>query len=98
VKRATEKGRGISRRGFLSASLAAVSAAGLRARSAAAGQDAAQGAAPAKPALKIKDYRTLGRTGFKVSDISFGAGDLSNDNVLRAALEAGVNYIDTAEH
>jgi aryl-alcohol dehydrogenase-like predicted oxidoreductase len=84
----------------LSASLAAVSAAGLGARSAAAGQTAGQDAAPvpAKPALKIKDYRTLGRTGFKVSDVSFGAGDLSNDNVLRAALDAGVNYIDTAEH
>lgn len=98
MKRATEKGGAISRRGFLSASLAAVSAAGLRAQGAAAGQDTAQEAPPAKPALKIKDYRTLGRTGFKVSDISFGAGDLSNDNVLRAALDAGVNYIDTAEH
>jgi len=98
MSRATEKGRGISRRGFLSASLAAVSAAGLRAQGTAAGQDAAQAAAPAKPALKIKDYRTLGRTGFKVSDISFGGGDLSNDNVLRAAIDAGVNYVDTAEH
>lgn len=48
--------------------------------------------------LKIKDFRTLGRTGFKVSDISFGAGQLSNANVLEQALNLGINYIDTAEH
>ncbi|NIM98233.1 MAG: hypothetical protein GTO24_09190, partial [candidate division Zixibacteria bacterium] len=48
--------------------------------------------------LKIKEYRTLGRTGFKVSDIGFGAGNLNNPNVLDAALDMGVNYIDTAEH
>jgi len=57
-----------------------------------------QAAAPAKPELRIKEYRRLGRTDFKVSDISVGGGPLSNDNVLRAALEAGINYIDTAEH
>lgn len=47
---------------------------------------------------EIKNYRTLGRTGFKVSDIGYGAGPLTNANVLRAALHMGVNYIDTAEH
>jgi len=48
--------------------------------------------------LKIKDFRRLGRTGFKVSDISIGAGGLTNANVLEQALNMGVNYIDTAEH
>lgn len=44
---------------------------------------------------KIKEFRTLGRTGFKVSDISSGGpGDPA---VLKALLDAGVNYIDTAE-
>lgn len=44
---------------------------------------------------KIKEFRTLGRTGFKVSDISSGGpGDVA---VLKALLDAGVNYIDTAE-
>lgn len=44
---------------------------------------------------KIKEFRTLGRTGFKVSDIgSGGPGDVA---VLKALLDAGVNYIDTAE-
>jgi len=45
--------------------------------------------------LKIKAYRTLGRTGFKASDIS--SGGPSNVAVLNALLDAGVNYIDTAE-
>lgn len=44
---------------------------------------------------RIKEYRLLGRTGFKVSDIAAGA--IQDEGVLQAALEAGVNYIDTAE-
>lgn len=44
---------------------------------------------------KIKEYRTLGRTGFKASDISVGG--LYDESLLNALLEAGVNYIDTAE-
>lgn len=48
-----------------------------------------------RPSLKIKEYRILGRTGFKVSDI--GAGSIHDEGVLNAALDAGVNYIDTAE-
>jgi predicted aldo/keto reductase-like oxidoreductase len=48
--------------------------------------------------FKINEYRTLGRTDFKVSDVSFGAGNLNNANVLAAALDMGINYIDTAEH
>jgi predicted aldo/keto reductase-like oxidoreductase len=44
---------------------------------------------------RIKEYRTLGRTGFKVSDI--GAGDFDDPGPFRALLDAGVNYIDTSE-
>ena len=44
---------------------------------------------------KIKEYRTLGRTGFKVSDIS--SGMISNESVLKTLLKSGVNYIDTSE-
>lgn len=43
----------------------------------------------------IKEYRTLGRTGFKVSDLSSGAP--SSEAVLRALLQSGVNFIDTGE-
>ena len=44
---------------------------------------------------KIKEYRTLGRTGFKVSDISIGYP--FSEAVLKAALNAGINFIDTSE-
>lgn len=44
---------------------------------------------------KIKEYRTLGRTGFKVSDI--GCGSPPNESILNALLKSGVNYIDTSE-
>ncbi|MCK4763851.1 MAG: aldo/keto reductase [Candidatus Aminicenantes bacterium] len=58
----------------------------------------AQGAEPEEKKTnptKIKEYRTLGRTGFKASDI--GVGKPLNAAVLGALLDAGVNYIDTAE-
>jgi predicted aldo/keto reductase-like oxidoreductase len=42
---------------------------------------------------KIQNYKTLGRTGFKVSDIASGAP--SSETVLRAMLQSGVNFIDT---
>lgn len=52
-------------------------------------------AAPAAPVVKVKEYRTLGRTGFKVSDIS--SGFVNEEALLNQILDAGVNYIDTAE-
>jgi aryl-alcohol dehydrogenase-like predicted oxidoreductase len=52
-------------------------------------------------------YRNLGRTGFKVSEISFGAwaigadwGHVSEDDAMKtlhAAIDNGVNFIDTAD-
>jgi predicted aldo/keto reductase-like oxidoreductase len=44
---------------------------------------------------RIKEYRTLGRTGFKVSDL--GTGDFDDPGPFRGLLDAGVNYIDTSE-
>jgi aryl-alcohol dehydrogenase-like predicted oxidoreductase len=53
------------------------------------------------------NYRALGRTGWKVSEISFGAwaiggawgsvDDVESMAALRAALDCGVNFIDTAD-
>lgn len=53
------------------------------------------------------NYRTLGRTGWKVSDVSFGAwaiggawGHVSDQDALAAlhrAIDSGVNFIDTAD-
>jgi len=48
-----------------------------------------------QPSPKVKEYRILGRTGFKVSDIA--CGSIYDEGVLSAMLDAGVNYIDTAE-
>lgn len=46
---------------------------------------------------KIQKYNPLGKTGLKVSDVSFGAISLFEPNVLRYAYDCGVNYFDTAE-
>jgi len=46
---------------------------------------------------KIREYRTLGRTGFKVSDIGCGPARMTNENLLKAVIDSGVNIIDTAE-
>jgi aryl-alcohol dehydrogenase-like predicted oxidoreductase len=53
------------------------------------------------------NYRTLGRTGWKVSEISFGAWaiggawgpvrDADSLDALRAGLDEGMNFIDTAD-
>ena len=48
-------------------------------------------------APRIKEYRTLGRTGFKVSDIAFGSAELADPSLLQAILDVGVNYIDSSE-
>jgi aryl-alcohol dehydrogenase-like predicted oxidoreductase len=53
------------------------------------------------------NYRSLGRTGWKVSDVSFGAwaiggswGHVSDEDAMAAlhkAVDSGVNFIDTAD-
>jgi len=45
----------------------------------------------------IRKYRTLGRTGFKVSDIGFGTGRLRDPVLVRYAYDKGINYFDTGE-
>ncbi len=44
----------------------------------------------------IRQFRLLGRTNFKVSDISFG-GSFSDSNVVRYGYDRGINFFDTAE-
>jgi aryl-alcohol dehydrogenase-like predicted oxidoreductase len=44
---------------------------------------------------KIQDFRILGRTGFKVSDLAIGY--VNDEGVMAAMLDAGMNYIDTGE-
>jgi predicted aldo/keto reductase-like oxidoreductase len=45
---------------------------------------------------KVSGYRPLGRTGFQMSDISFGCSGLADPNVARRAVERGINYFDTS--
>jgi predicted aldo/keto reductase-like oxidoreductase len=47
---------------------------------------------------RIQSYRTLGRTGFEVSDLSLGGSFLREPNVVRYAFDKGINYIDTSEY
>ncbi len=42
------------------------------------------------------EYRILGKTGLKVSALSFGVAGLTDPAVLSEALEKGINYFDTA--
>jgi aryl-alcohol dehydrogenase-like predicted oxidoreductase len=41
-------------------------------------------------------YRTLGRTGLRATTLSFGAMLTPEYEVIRAGIDAGINYIDTA--
>lgn len=84
----------VSRRSFLRSTGAAVAVGGV----AAVPTHAKRNDGAPEQELRVQEYRTLGRTGFEVSDIGFGGGFFSNSNVLRVALDMGVNYIDTGEH
>lgn len=83
--------RKIDRRRFLGGSLAALAGTGL------VGAGRAFAGEPVSEKPKIKEFRLLGRTGFKVSDVGFGSGELADGALLEAILDSGVNYIDTAE-
>ncbi len=44
------------------------------------------------------EYRTLGRTGLKISTISMGGSGGTSENVARYALDQGINFVHTADH
>lgn len=77
----------MSRRAFLATGGAAAAASGLSLPVRA--EDSGE-----RP--KIVSFRTLGRTGFHVSDVSMG-GAADQANVFRYAYDHGVNYFDAAE-
>jgi len=86
------KRKGMDRRDFIRAS-----ALGLAGMGATLAAPARAGQAVPNISAKIKSHRTLGRTGFKASDIGLGTSQTFPTEVIKAALDAGVNYIDTAE-
>ena len=85
---------GWNRREFLKASL-------LGATSALVGGNAFAGAvrnfASSEPFIyPAPAYRTLGRTGLKITVVSFGAMLTPEPEVMKIAFDRGVNYVDTA--
>ncbi len=84
----------LDRRNFLKVGGAFVSGAALGLPAAAYPAPAEE---PSQDDVRARDYRVLGRTGFKVSDISMGCGRISEANVVRYAYDNGINYFDTAE-
>jgi len=84
----------LSRRSFVRAGGAAV-AGGLAA--VAGGSPPSLSGEPTRQNPRIQSYKTLGRTGWRVSDIGFGTGPLRESTLVRAAFDKGINYFDTAE-
>jgi predicted aldo/keto reductase-like oxidoreductase len=98
----SERNDGLSRRSFIGRSLASLAGIGLglaatkglRAQGTGAPQSDPAPATAEKP--MIKEYRSLGRTGWKVSDVSFGNAGMQDPSLLEYAMERGINYVDTA--
>ncbi len=87
----------LTRRRFLRNLTAACAWSGLHVNTLTAGHTL--GEPHKKYAFKDKmdmEYRTLGRTGLKVSALSFGVMRLAEPAVLFEALDMGINYFDTA--
>ena len=92
----SDRPKGMGRRHFIGASAAAIASLGLSGREELAAQTAGPRAAQKVP--RIKEYRTLGRTGFKVSDIGLGGGEVTDAALFEAVLDRGINYVDAAEN
>jgi aryl-alcohol dehydrogenase-like predicted oxidoreductase len=86
--------RGIDRRTFIKTGVAGTAAALISTPVLADTlmQLAESGTAPAAKPV----YRTLGRTGLKITVVSFGAMLTPEAEVIRVAIDQGVNYINTA--
>jgi hypothetical protein len=84
---------GINRRDFLKAGLAGTTSALLGWEGLA---DAMQYASAEPFVFPAPVYRTLGRTGLKITIISFGAMLTPEPEVMKIAFDHGVNYVDTA--
>ncbi len=85
-----------SRRNFLSASISAGLLAPLAGATPVMGVlNPAKDRASTGSAVKLS-YRTLGRTGLRVTTVGFGCMITSDPSVIQRAADLGVNYFDTA--
>jgi predicted aldo/keto reductase-like oxidoreductase len=80
-----------SRREFLSTGLSAGLALPVLGAASVIDPQSAKAAVPAK-----LDYRTLGRTGLKVTTVGMGCMITSDPSVITRAADLGINYFDTA--
>ncbi|MFA6107127.1 MAG: aldo/keto reductase [Candidatus Latescibacterota bacterium] len=86
-----DRSGGIDRRRFLAGATAAAVGLSLVGPGAALAEEAAPVAARPVPRRRI-----LGRTGLKVSEISFGGIQIQNDRLLNLAIDRGINLVHTA--
>jgi predicted aldo/keto reductase-like oxidoreductase len=85
-----------SRRDFLAAGVSAGLLAPLAGATPAIGILKPQsGDAPSGSAVKLS-YKTLGRTGLRVTSVGFGCMITSDPSVIERAADLGINYFDTA--
>ena len=85
-----------SRRDFLAASLSAGLLAPLAGATPAIGVLKPQsGDLPSGSGVKLR-YKTLGRTGLRVTSVGFGCMITSDPSVIERAADLGINYFDTA--
>ncbi|HUV36894.1 MAG TPA: aldo/keto reductase [Patescibacteria group bacterium] len=98
-----ESDKKISRRSFIGRGTAGIIGAGIgltgtaaRLTGASPPQQSAEPADPQETKPMIREYRRLGRFGWKVSDISFGNAGMQDPSTLEYAIERGINYVDTA--
>jgi len=78
------KGNGFTRRDFLRAGTAGLAVAA-----------SPRWLAGRQSASWSPEYRVLGRTGLRVTTVSMGCGQNSSEEVLAAAVDRGVNWLDT---
>lgn len=81
--------KGINRREFISTTLKGLSAAGL-------GYPMMQCAPKEKVSKPMIVYRTLGKTNLQIPVVSFGVMNSDSPDLLRRALDLGINHFDTA--
>jgi predicted aldo/keto reductase-like oxidoreductase len=85
-----------SRRSFLTAGMA-LPAVASASRPAGSGQSQTQ--APNKPlSAAALQYRTLGKTGLRVTTVGFGCMITSDPTVITRAVDMGINYFDTSRN